>query len=309
MLADKYKSKENFIPIFVDGVKKLHAQLFDAYEKASKMTEHIIGIPLKMDEEDSSFSIFVDFGENQDYNRIKGYFIHKSRILRFLPIEFDKALLYPVRNHRYGSDQTEWKGISEKRIKELQDEKEVVTIRFSLIREIESPKLFMSSIFKSSFGRSFSDDLGKLKYLFPEISELRLVDIPEKFSTANFTLVGKQYYAPFTTKEDAYCVLYAEINNEYDSNAIKVLRWLPNKKGIECDQRMGFEKDGGDVFFELGYISRQENSELHEFMVSNGAQLLFGTMKENEISILGSVKIFQTNDLKYPRCLYKISLK
>lgn len=301
--------KEDFSPVFVDGVKKLHTQLLDAYEKASETAKYVIGTPLKRDDDISSFTIFVDFGENQNSDRIKGYFIHKSRILRFLPIEFDKALLYPVRNHGYGSDFTEGKGISEKIIKELQDAKEIVTFRFSLIRDIDKPKFFNSSIFKSSFGRTFRDDLGKLKYSFPEITELRLVDIPEKFSSVKFTLVGKQFYAPFTTKEDAYCVLYAEVNNEYDSNAIKVLRWIPNKKGGECDQLMGFEKEGGDVFFELGHISRQENSELHEFMISHGARLLFGTMKENEISLLGSVKIFQTNDLKYPRCLYKICLK
>lgn len=92
----------------------------------------------------------------------------------------------------------------------------------------------------------------------------------------NFSLVGEQFYAPYATSHDTYCVLFAELENEYDANAIKVLRWLPVNKECKVDQLMGLEPNGGDLFFEWGYISRTENSELHDFMVDKNQGYYLG---------------------------------
>lgn len=79
-------------------------------------------------------------------------------------------------------------------------------------------------------------------------------------------------------------------------------------KECKVDQLMGLEPNGGDLFFEWGYISRTENSELHDFMVDKKSRLLFGKVADKKISIMGGVKTFKTNSLKYPRCLYNIKL-
>ena len=85
-----------------------------------------------------------------------------------------------------------------------------------------------------------------------------------------------------------------------------MLRWFPITRQ-EWDDNVLLENiDSSDIFYELGHISRQENQELHNFMVSNNTRLLFAKAKEDKISIIGGVKIFFENDYNYPVSLFKI---
>ena len=62
------------------------------------------------------------------------------------------------------------------------------------------------------------------------------------------------------------------------------------------------------MFFELGYISKDENAKLHEFMVENESRILFGKIKENKIAIIGGVNIFSEYEFSYPLCIANIPL-
>lgn len=305
--------KEEITPLYVDGVVKLHAQLHDEYLKAIKLANKILGIPMPSKERIETFSIFVDFSTTHPENRLKGYFMNRYTILRFLPIEFDYALLFPVHNHG-GGEFKSGHGITYSEIREAINNRELVRIVFRAIQSIEEKKLYTvnslspKNITFGSFEKRL-DDIGMPYFNFGDIDFLSVVDVPEEMRSGQYTLVGKQFYAPYTTDKECDCVLFAQLDNEYDVNAIKVLRWFPAKKGIEVDQLLGFQEDGGDLFFELGYISKGENADLHDYMVGNNSRLLFGKTVGNKISITGGVKQFMNNEFKYPRCLYNIKLK
>ena len=300
-------------PRYIDGVIHLHSLLNNSFSQAVKIANSLLGIPLPSKESRMGFSIFVDFSEANSTDKIRGYFMSKNSILRFLPIEFDKALLFPLCDHSRGS-QSNIGGISITNLDNLIKKKSRIRIRFIPINPIEGHVLFnikvLSEIELPTLNDNLKlDDIGTPVYEFPDINQLSICDIPAELLTRSYTLVGKHYFAPFSKTSDINCVLFAQLDNIYDTNAIKVLRWLPAKKGVESRQLMGLVPDGGDVFFELGYVSRQENQILHTYMVSNDVRLLFGTIRDSAIHIDGGVKLFQTNEFKYPRCLYNIILK
>lgn len=286
---------------YVDGIKELHKQLQKAHQSAKKISDSLIG-------KSNSFAIFIDFSEKQPDNKLKGYFIFNRIILRFLPVTFEIALLFPITDHGQGKI---LKGISYKEIVEKKKNGKPVMIYFrnTDIKEF-LPAISIRDLDLSGESSCFKlDDLGKPVYEFPDIDCISIIDIPDHLLKKDYTLVGKQYYAPYSIDKDIHCVLFAEIGNIYDSQAIKVLRWLPVRKEAVIDQLLGLEDNGGDVFFELGYISRQENSELYTFMTENNSRILFGQISNNKITLLGGVKIFLSNDFKYPKCLYNIRLK
>lgn len=305
--------KENFSPIFVDGVIQLHQQLHEAFMSAAKIANKILGVSLPK-ESSIGFSIFIDPAENLPLNNtIKGYFMTKKKIMRFLPIEFDCAVLFPVSNHGFGEFK-KGKGITYTELVQILKQNIPFKIAFRPIAAIEEHNFYSShfmhrSPFTSKGFIPIDDDFGNIVCDFPDIQCLKIVDVPDDILNKSYSLVGKQYYSPYTTDNETYCVLFAQLDNEFDSDAIQVLRWIPANKGEELDQQLGLNLNGGDVFFEMGHISRQENTALHSFMVDNDSRLLFGKKTGDKISILGGVKIFQTNNLKYPRCLYNIKLK
>lgn len=306
-------TEERIPPKFVDGVEKLHAQLHDEYLKAMKIANRLLGFPAPNPERHEAFSIFVDFNEEQPSDRLRGFFMSRKKVMRFLPIEFDYALLFPVRNHGNGCFE-EAHGITYAEIKEAISNRECVRIVFRSIPAIEDKVLYSVDLWdskKMTFAplEKMLDDIGLPYSNFSDIDFLSLSDVPSELCSRNYSLVGKQHYAPYTTDKDCHCVLFAQQDNEYDTNAIKVLRWFPVKKGIEVDQLLGFQEHGGDLFFEMGYISREENAELHDFMMNSNSRILFGKSVDNKVSITGGVKQFMDNEFKYPRCLYNIKLK
>ena len=298
-----------FRPIYVDGVEKLHMQLYESYKKAIHISNLTIGTPIPKQEE--RFSIFIDTGEEQPVNKLNGYFMFNNIIHRFLPVTFDIALLFPVYNHGTGKIDC-LKGISYKEIKEWKGNRKLVRLSFGVVHD-ETDKTFHRILpavmdAQSSYLVDQIDDIGLPVYNFPDIRCINIIDIPNKFIERTYTLVRQQYYAAYTKSKESYCVLFAELDNKYDNKAIKVLRWLPVKKKTEIAQLLGLAPNGGDVFFEMGHVSRQENDELHTFMTNNNSRLLFAKFNAGQITILGGVKIFQDNDFKYPKCLYNIRL-
>lgn len=296
---------------FVDGVEKLHRLLYENHLKAAKIANDLIGKKKPRTDRTSSFCIYVDFEETQPDNKIKGYFTSKNTILRFLPVEFDYALLFPVKNHGGGTFKQAL-GILFSDIQQAQRSHKKLFLKFTPIRAIEREdnKIFYNiKIVDESVSCCELDDIGLPYYSFPDITKLAIVDIPSDYIGRQYRLVGKQFYAPLTRRKEMDCVLFAQLDNEYDEYAIKVLRWFPAKKGDETDKLLGFASSGGDCFFELGHISKEENSALHKYMVDNNSRLLFGKILGDKVSITGGVKLFKTNDLKYPRCLYNIPLK
>ncbi len=306
--------KEEFAsPDIVDGIEKLHAQLHEEYLKAMQIANNLLGVSKLNPLRHEAFSIFVDFSEPQPANSLRGFFMSRKKIMRFLPVEFDYALLFPVHNHGDGDFEMAH-GISYAEIKEAINKRERVGLVFRSIPAIEN-KVLYSVDFWTSKKMTFAplekmlDDVGLPYSNFSDIDSLSLIDIPRELCSQSYSLVGKQHYAPYTTDEECHCVLFAQKDNEYDTNTIKVLRWFPVKKGIEIDQLLGIQEDGGDLFFEMGYISREENGDLHDFMMNTNSRILFGISVDNKISITGGVKQFMDNEFKYPRCLYNIKLK
>ena len=297
---------------YVDGVVKLHELLSSACQEAYGIAKKCI--PNLSEKSCRVLNIFVDFSEEQPDNALKGYFVFDKILFRFLTITFDYALLFPANDHVM-FDSYRSKGITFSEIENMIKAKSPYCFSFSTFHGDEgTPKLFRflkaySLTEKDSIFYPIKDEVGCPFTLLEKIEELCLIDVPQRFSSVQYTLVGKQYYAPYSTDNESYCVLYAEKDNEHDCNAIKVLRWFPVSRQCALDACFFEEVNWGDVFYELGYISRHENAELHSFMLSNKSPLLFAKKLGDKISIIGGAKIFFSNDFSYPACLLKIPVK
>lgn len=296
---------------YVDGVVKLHELLSSACQEAYGIAKKCV--PNLSEKSCRVLKIFVDFSEEQPDNALKGYFVFDKILFRFLTITFDYALLFPANDHvefnSYGS-----KGITFSEIENMIKAKSPYCFIFRpCFGDEGTPKLFRFIIAnslteKDSIFYPIKDEVGCPFTSLEKIEELCLIDVPQRFSSVQYTLVGKQYYAPYSTDKESYCVLYAEKDNEHDCNAIKVLRWFPVSR--QCALDAIFEDTNwGDIFYELGYISRHENAELHSFMQSSNSPLLFAKKLGDKISIMGGVKIFFSYDFSYPKCLLKIPVK
>lgn len=313
-------AKNSVEPKFVDGVidlcSLLHEASYDAIYRHYNLLfkDRIVpdagSFSLGTVEKDIILiDVYVDFAKVDDITRLTGFFVINNRIIRFLPVSFDTALLLPSKNH---SDNSRGRvGVSYERLLSFKRSKGQVMFRFRRLPLPNFDKLIYDVVCRDfSFSRTMStiDDLGMPYYKFPDIKELSLHDVPNYITDKTFHLVGKQYYAPFTTNEMIHCVLFAQLDNPYDDKAIKILRWLPTlkeKNGLPRSLKI----TEGDIFFELGYISRTENEDLYTFMNQNDSRLLFATCVNDEIKIDGGVKSFRTNQFEYPKCLYKIDLR
>lgn len=157
------------------------------------------------------------------------------------------------------------------------------------------------------------DDLGKLFFNFSGIDNLKKINIPESLKNKAYTLVGVSHETPYARTDNADCILYAEIDNEHDSCAIKVLRlFLPERKR-QRDHIWGTLEPNPPIpqhegIRTYGYISRQENSLLHEYMI-NHSRILFGRVVNSKINIIGGIEAFTQGELKeyyFPHCLLEL---
>lgn len=296
---------------YVDGVVKLHELLSSAYQEAYEIAKKCV--PNLSEKSYRVLNIFVDFSEEQPENALKGYFVFDNILFRFLTITFDYALLFPVNDHAILDSYRGRRGIAFSEIENMIKNKSHYCFIFRPFHGDEgTPKLFRYigaySLEKDSIFFPIKDEVGCPFTSLEKIEELCLIDVPQRFSSVQYTLVGKQYYAPYSTDKESYCVLYAEKENEHDCNAIRVLRWFPVSRQCALDAIFK-DINWGDIFYELGYISRHENAELHSFMLSSNSPLLFAKKNGDKISIIGGVKIFFSYDFSYPACLLKIPVK
>ncbi|MDE6669911.1 MAG: hypothetical protein K2K26_09570 [Muribaculaceae bacterium] len=344
---------------YVDGILNLHGQLDDACKTAYDYSRKFFA-NLDLVEpahEERQYLLFIDFTESQPSNAVKGYFVFNKTIHRFLSINIDYAVFFPVRDHSGWDDAAKRGGITIAKIREFQRKREKVIITLTRKKDSRISKpLYVASAYRenqSIFKSNVIDDIGNPYYFFPDIERLQAVVLPKALKSITYSLVGKQYYAPLSTKIECYCVLLAQKDNEYDHNAIKVLRWFPEKRTVAegsrriiisakdqltliknrgnqgtrrlntirvLEQRKkkiqeleeivkGLDGLNGHYFFELGYISRNENAALHKFMVDNESRLLFGKIDSENISLMGGIEIFFSNDFDFPLCLSNILVK
>jgi hypothetical protein len=343
---------------YVDGILKLHAQLDEACKVAYDYSrKYFMNLDLtEPNHEERKYQLFIDFSESQPSNAVKGYFVFNKTIHRFLSINLDYAVFFPVRDHSGEDDATKREGITISKMLEFQRNRKrvIVTLSRKTDSRISKPLYVASAndIDSYPFERNDIDDIGNPYYSFPDVKRLKTDELPKALRITTFSLVGKQFYAPLSTNIECYCVLFAQMDNEYDTNAIKVLRWFPVKRSEAEDRRRkliqakdqltqlrdrgddislrynfrildqrkkevqelenivkGLDSLHGHCFFELGHISRNENADLHKFMVENDTRLLFGTLKCGQVSLMGGVRIFFSNDFDYPLSLFKISIE
>lgn len=149
------------------------------------------------------------------------------------------------------------------------------------------------------------DDIGDLSFPDGECMPfLRMASVPAHIKDRAYTLVGVNYKAPYSSTKGQPCILIAQNNNPHDSQAIEVCRWFPskissftvkNKDGVLQWDTEGI--DGG--IYGWGFVSRQENSDLHDYMVSSGSWILFGqTDNLGRIRILGGIEQFVEGALR-----------
>lgn len=346
---------------YIDGVKALHEKLNKASIEAYKIASSIL--PLTMTEKeffekDNSFKIYVDSSKCKSLSKfegyIEGYFIFGNYICRFLPVSIEPATLFPVR------DLTNWdkdnrKGLSAIDITKLGISDSILSFSPKSNSRVSYPLYYISM----SEVTNVIDDIGLPYTNFNDIESIKIIDIPQKIINKTYSLVGTRYYAPLSnTVNNCYCVLFAELNNQYDSNAIKVLRWLPQLradkisqhnevifatrtllniesrikryekqlqndyipsiythlknaklKQQELNKKISESNNIGDIFFEMGHISRLDNSELHKFMIENDSRLLFGKIKNENISIIGGISSFISSEFYFPRCLTCLKIR
>lgn len=133
------------------------------------------------------------------------------------------------------------------------------------------------------------DDVGLCKLDFEDLDKLSTVDASSPLLNVTYTAVGVQYRAPYSN-DDINCILFAQKNNPYDSCAIEILRWFPH---VKTHMKMNPFPHA----YEYGYISRTENTELHEFMMRNNYRILFGSVHGRQVQIFGGISAFK-NELK-----------
>lgn len=353
---------------YIDGVKNLHEKLNKFFIDANRIASMVI--PLSESDKkhydvDNSFRVYVDSSKCEVASDIKGYYIYGRYICRFLPVSIEPAALFPVRDLSGWDDKDKRRGLAAADILGMPIADEVLCFRHKTDSRVSYP-LFNITELASSFiqegeAHKTLDDIGMPYYDFSDVNALKIVEnIPSHFLESTYPLVGIKYYAPFTkSNQECFCVLFAELNNQYDTNAIKVLRWFPYKRDEAISQNtemakaemalsrvqhqiikltdlmleysghidhsdvslrsaksreakykkiLSDKKYIGDIFFELGHIAREHNSELHQFMVDNDSRLLFGKIKNNSITIIGGVSMFRTSDYKLPSCLTSLNI-
>lgn len=343
---------------YIDGIKNLHAQLESAWKEAYRVSS--MYIPLTQNKSDlglkrKTFNVFVDFDEQQPDNALKGYFTFERTIIRFASVVFDYALLFPICDHSGWDKKENRKGITYAEILDMKRNRNKVLLKFSPKEDSRVNYPLYVTEYRTFSSLSRFDDIGKPFCSFDDIKSLKVIDLPENLRKVSYALVGKHYYAPYSTNKEIYCVLFAQSNNEHNEKAIKVLRWFPKSRTEAVNERNEVEKintelqrqenilnripeimcavdpristlqktkakiqklkeiitnrnSHGDMFFELGYIARDENCELHRFMIDNSSRLLFGKIENDQISLLGGIKIFYNNDFNFPASLINIPI-
>lgn len=301
-------------PLYLTGILKLHGDFEKAVRRASEISLKYIP---KNDAYIKRLSsnlyglrgcLLVDFNQEQLQNALTGYFIFDRVVHRFLSVTVEYPFFFPVID--YSQDKTLSKGIKYGDIESMIIAKKTIVFAYNSIPNTSGEEgIFFNTNACINIENTVvapKDDVGMPFCSFKDIDELCLKDIPNSLLKCEYTVVGTSYYAPYTTDEESYCVLFAQLDNPYDSHAIKLLRWFPQAKKFDTSQSKYF---WGDVLYEMGYISRNENTELYQFMTECKARILFGKKIGNKVTLIGSVKMFLSKKINYPKCLLNIEVR
>ncbi|MBR8764879.1 hypothetical protein IX336_000232 [Porphyromonas levii] len=239
----------------------------------------------------------TSFGKNS--NTVILYFVIDGCILRQGSIEVDLAFFFPITDQTNGDILVE--GVSMSRLRSINQEN--TFFKFSL-KQLSGTNttLYSKAIIEGEAENTLvKDDRGVVWNGMDDIPSLSSAKLPKKLQV-NYPLVGVYYRARYTKEEDMYCVLVAEIDNPHDASAIRVLRWDAQKR---TDGKISLI---GNVFFDLGFIAKENNEQLHQYMVKNNCRILFAKRHKSTLQILGGIEVLKNDDLYYPNCLLNIPI-
>lgn len=165
-------------------------------------------------------------------------------------------------------------------------------IRFSILCdfEVDARKYYG---FHVSDDLSVSDDLGELNLGFEDMHSIGYDSIPDTLAGQTYDAVGQSYKSPFVA-DDVYCFLFAQKENKFDDNAIEIRRWFPLSLSDTCFSSLSL------YLFNYGYISKQQNAELHSYMMEHNCRLLLGIIKNKKLNIIGGMEQFKKNYIMPP---------
>ena len=106
-------------------------------------------------------------------------------------------------------------------------------------------------------------------------------------------------------------IKYTDIMLETNGRVDYIDAGLRNYKQKESELKKIIDSENyvGDYFFELGYVSRQESSSLHSFMVENNSRILFGKCKDGRIAITGGINFLIDSEYNLPFCLSNLTIE
>lgn len=270
-----------------ENVETLHKQMKETYEKLCALFSK---------DASGDIHLWVDFGEKQPEGKLTGYFVMDSVIYHCFSVTFDYVMLFPANK---GIAKLERKGVEYSEIlRFIQSGKGVL---FTLCEGGEELNGAYHITAETGQQQMFSDDIGKVKCCFPNVKDACVTGVSKAFREKEYTLVDNNNKTSFTASRCS-CVLFAQQDNEQDANAIQVLRWFPKTRS-ECIGNKANTITHYDMFFEMGYISSDENKNLHEYMIQRGVRFLFGEKEGSIVRILGGMQIFLNEDYYFPKCL------
>jgi hypothetical protein len=126
------------------------------------------------------------------------------------------------------------------------------------------------------------DDFGPTFRSFTNNAHFSIEALPEQLVGKRCTLDERNVYAPLTTDDEVYCVLYAD-----KRSSVRVLRWLPTTMD-------DMETKPILPLHELGII---HGEELSAEMTTSGNYFLFGKMKDDEVEIICNMDGFYESEL------------
>ena len=323
LLSDeREKNRTHYLP----EIKKIHSAFHEAWRKIQSFYIDEINRYYQA-RRDGSF-----IAEPDSHGKIVNLnFVIEGTVIRQCTVKVDMAFFFPITDQYFGKVITN--GITAKKLQRIKWGDRIFDFcpiysslpeqRLNPVYEVTDRRLSLSK-------GDITDDLGLVWNDMHKITSLSVCTIPSKY-LIDYDLVGIYHYAKYTKTEDLDCVLFAETDNPYDESAIKVLRWLPQARRasrlydrygqniLKLDQARRASRlydryvqnilwldRRGNLFFQLGYIKRDQNSDLHNYMINNNCRILFARCSNSKINIKGGINILSEENVWYPSSLINI---
>ena len=299
---EREKNRTHCLP----EIKKIHSAFREAWRKIQSFYIDEINLYYRAGPDGSFIAEPDSHGKIVNLN-----FVIEGTVIRQCTVKVDMAFFFPITDQYF--DKVITNGITAKELQRINwgdmifdfcpIYSSVPEQRLNPVYEITNRRLNLSK-------GDITDDLGLVWNDMHKITSLSVCTIPSKY-LIDYDLVGIYHYAKYTKTEDLDCVLFAETDNPYDESAIKVLRWLPQaRQASRLYDRYGQNilrlDRRGNLFFQLGYIKRDQNSDLHNYMINNNCRILFARYSNSKINIKGGINILSEVNVWYPSTLINI---